>query len=122
MTFDAPSVQSGVPTLALGGVFDSFPSLMPRGIAEDDRVPAQTKNPYFLENYFAIFRNPPTPNALKLMKSRKFKFFTNLQISWKNIEIPINFHQNHCEKRRIWRPFANFGEIPVQNMKVLGEL
>ena len=70
--------------------------LMPPGTAEDDRVLPKTKNPYFLENYFTIFRNPPTPNALKIMKSRKF--FTQFE---KNIEIPINFHQNQCEKRRI---------------------
>ena len=45
---------------------------MTPGTAEDDRVLPKTKNPYFLENYFAIFRNPPTPNASKLMKSRIF--------------------------------------------------
>jgi len=56
---------------------------MPLGTAEDDRVLPKTKNPYFLENYFIIFRNPSTPNALKLMKSRKF--FTHFE---KNIEIP----------------------------------
>ena len=68
---------------------------MPPGTAEDDRVPPKTKNPYFLENYFGIFRNPPTPISLELMKSRKF--FTNFE---KNIEIRMHFHQNHCEKRR----------------------
>ena len=34
---------------------------MPPGTAEDDRVLPKTKNPDFLENYFTIFRNPPTP-------------------------------------------------------------
>ena len=79
--------------------------MMPPGTAEDDRVLPTTKNPYFIENYFAIFRNPPTPNALKWMKSRKF--FTNFE---KNIEIPMNFHQNQCEKRRIWFKNVDFFE------------
>ena len=57
----------------------------------------KTKNPYFLENYFAIFGNPPTPNVWELMKSRKF--FTNFE---KNVEIPKNSHQNQYEKRWIW--------------------
>ena len=41
---------------------------MPPGTAEDDRVLPKTKNPYFIENYFGIFRNPLTPISLKLMK------------------------------------------------------
>ena len=71
-------------------------SIVPPGTAEDDRVLPTTKNPYFIENYFANFPDPPTPNALKLMKSRKF--FTHFE---KDIEIPMNFHQNQREKRRV---------------------
>ena len=75
----------------------------PRHCRRWPRVLPKTKNPYFLENYFTIFRNPPTPNALKLMKSRKF--FTHFE---KNIEILMNFHQNQSEKRRIWYKNVDF--------------
>ena len=69
---------------------------MTLGTAEDDRVLPKTKNPYFLENYFTIVRNPPAPNALKFMKSRKF--FTHFE---KKKKIPMNFHQNSWEKQWI---------------------
>ena len=51
------------------GAVEHAPPALPK---MTDRVLPRTKNPYFLENYFTIFRNPPTPNALKLMKSRIF--------------------------------------------------
>ena len=47
-------------------------SIGPPALPKMTGVLPKTKNPYFLENYFAIFRNPPTPNALKWMKSRIF--------------------------------------------------
>ena len=69
---------------------------MPPGSAEDDRVLPKSKNPYFLENYFAIFCIPPYSECVKINE------ISNILHNFRKIvEIPKIFHQNQYEKHRI---------------------
>ena len=43
----------------------------PRHCGSDDRVLPTTKNPYFLETYFATFRNPPYSECVKINEISK---------------------------------------------------
>ena len=95
----------------------------PRHCRRWPRVLPKTKNPYFLENYFTIFRTPPTPNALKLMKSRIFfTIFGKLLKFWwvfiktntKNVEFDMKcwfFRRNQQNFIRIFAIRTEFRPV-----------
>ena len=69
---------------------------MPPGTAEDDRVPPYDEKSVFSRKLFHHFSQPPYSECVKINEISKILHkFRNI------IEIPINFHQNHFEKRRI---------------------